>query len=253
MTMNHPTAPCSPPRTNSETRRGPKPFGMARLKPNQATPTKKTRPRMRPRSRWTHSQKKMNLKPDRVMPAGAATSRYCGVCRYRSNACCQSAWVNGGIAPLIGFHSVIERPLSVRRVMPPTTTIAKTRHAVRSNSRESAREGGKGVAFIRSPPNRGDFRDGQAGTQRAFASCMKRAIMPGVITGELSHGQISLFRAAGGFQRAGTVGSCGNCHSAARRYRSRAPGAAQIDHLHHHAAAALGAFDAVLSLSQRRA
>lgn len=24
------------------------------------------------------------------------------------------------------FHSVIERPLSVRRVMPPTTTIAKT-------------------------------------------------------------------------------------------------------------------------------
>ena len=36
------------------------------------------------------------------------------------------------MAPLIGFHSVIESPLSVRRVIPPITTIAKTSAATKS-------------------------------------------------------------------------------------------------------------------------
>ena len=31
--------------------------------------------------------------------------------------------------PVMGFHSVIDNPDSVRRVMPPTTTIAKTKAA----------------------------------------------------------------------------------------------------------------------------
>src|SRR5947209_19624234 len=42
------------------------------------------------------------------------------------------------MAPLIGFHSVIERPLSVSRVMPPTTTIANTRPATNKSRLESA-------------------------------------------------------------------------------------------------------------------
>src|SRR6476646_2845835 len=49
------------------------------------------------------------------------------------------------MAPLIGFHSVIERPLSVRRVIPPTTTIAKTRPATSRSRLE--RERGRGVAW----------------------------------------------------------------------------------------------------------
>jgi len=37
------------------------------------------------------------------------------------------------MAPLIGFHSVMLSPLSVSRVMPPTTTIRKTMAATASN------------------------------------------------------------------------------------------------------------------------
>ena len=64
--MNQPTAPCRPPRMKSATRRQVKPFGISRRTANQATPTKKTRPRIRPSSRCAHSQKKMNLKPARA-------------------------------------------------------------------------------------------------------------------------------------------------------------------------------------------
>src|SRR6478736_6173091 len=41
--------------------------------------------------------------------------------------------------PRIGFHSVIESPDSVRRVTPPTTTIAKTKKATKRSERPSAR------------------------------------------------------------------------------------------------------------------
>jgi len=36
----------------------------------------------------------------------------------------------GSLTPLTTFHSVMDRPLSVRRVMPPTTTMQKTRPAI---------------------------------------------------------------------------------------------------------------------------
>src|SRR5688500_7571701 len=75
----------------------------------------------------------------RVIPAGPLISRYSGVCRYSANARSQSAWDRGGTAPLTGFHSVIERPLSVSRVMPPTTTIANTKAATNSSRLDSAR------------------------------------------------------------------------------------------------------------------
>ena len=48
------------------------------------------------------------------------------------------------MAPLIGFHSVIDRPLSVRRVMPPTTTIANTSAATKNSRFDKAR--GRDVA-----------------------------------------------------------------------------------------------------------
>src|SRR5690349_20951426 len=80
----------------------------------------------------------MCLNVARVIPAGPLISRYSGVAWYSSKALTQSAWVNGGMAPLIGFHSVIDRPLSVSRVIPPTTTIAKTSAATRNSSRDRA-------------------------------------------------------------------------------------------------------------------
>jgi hypothetical protein len=45
---------------------------------------------------------------------------------YLLKASIQSASFIGGIAPMIGFHSVIDRPEPVRRVTPPTTTMANT-------------------------------------------------------------------------------------------------------------------------------
>ncbi len=52
---------------------------------------------------------------------------------YFSKAASQSASLSGGIAPSSGFHSVIESPDSVKRVAPPTTTIAKTRAATKNS------------------------------------------------------------------------------------------------------------------------
>ena len=51
--------------------------------------------------------------------------RYSGICWYFANSEVQSAADNGGTMPIIGFHSVIDRPERVSRVMPPTTTIRK--------------------------------------------------------------------------------------------------------------------------------
>src|SRR6476619_1811860 len=48
------------------------------------------------------------------------------------------------MAPELGFHSVMLRPLSVSRVMPPTTTIASTIAAHSSSQR--ARRSGRAVA-----------------------------------------------------------------------------------------------------------
>src|SRR5436190_20997651 len=52
-------------------------------------------------------------------------ARYSGICRYFTNSAAQSAANSGGRMPVTGFHSVIDRPERVSRVMPPTTTIRK--------------------------------------------------------------------------------------------------------------------------------
>lgn len=46
---------------------------------------------------------------------------------YFSHSTSQSAWVSGGRIPVIGCHSVILRPDSVRRVRPPMTRIPSTK------------------------------------------------------------------------------------------------------------------------------
>jgi hypothetical protein len=51
-------------------------------------------------------------------------SWYSGIWRYFSSSASQAASVSGGSTPSTGFHSVIDRPDSVSRVAPPTTTSA---------------------------------------------------------------------------------------------------------------------------------
>jgi hypothetical protein len=41
---------------------------------------------------------------------------------YLSNSACQSAVFNGGNVPVMGFHSVMDKPDSVSLVMPPSKT-----------------------------------------------------------------------------------------------------------------------------------
>lgn len=49
-----------------------------------------------------------------------------GVALYFSNSILQSSAFIGGMMPVMGFHSVMLSPDSVRRVTPPTTITAKT-------------------------------------------------------------------------------------------------------------------------------
>jgi len=86
-----------------------------------------------------------------LMPA--LTSTYWGMALYLSNASTQSAWLIGGRAPMIGFHSVIDRPEPVSRVAPPTTTMANTRVAQKNSHSATARlRSSSPIRFIRRLP-----------------------------------------------------------------------------------------------------
>src|SRR5829696_8979663 len=69
----------------------------------------------------------MNWNSARLMPW--LRSAYCGLALYLANSESQAASFSGGMAPVTGRHSVIERPEPVKRVAPPTITIASTRMA----------------------------------------------------------------------------------------------------------------------------
>src|SRR5215208_4885464 len=73
----------------------------------------------------------MALNSDRLMPL--LTSSYCGIWRYFSNSAAQAISESGGMAPVTGFHSVMERPDPVSRVAPPTATMATTSAARRKS------------------------------------------------------------------------------------------------------------------------
>lgn len=49
-----------------------------------------------------------------------------GVALYFVNSSSQAAWVRGGMTPVMGCHSVMLNPDSVKRVTPPTTMIPMT-------------------------------------------------------------------------------------------------------------------------------
>ena len=62
-----------------------------------------------------------------------------GVRWYFSNSVCHSASFNGGSVPTSGCHSTIDSPECVRRVTPPTTTMANTRAAHSSSQTATLR------------------------------------------------------------------------------------------------------------------
>src|SRR5437879_1004869 len=79
----------------------------------------------------------MLLNPARIMVG--LTRRYSGVCGYFRKASCHAPSSSGGSVPTIGCHSTIDRPEWVRRVTPPTTTIANTSAQQASSQAATAR------------------------------------------------------------------------------------------------------------------
>src|SRR5512142_475406 len=80
----------------------------------------KIKPAMRANMRCSHSTMKISLYWSSVMLK--LTFLNSGVSWYFPNSVCQACWLRGGIAPLTGFHSTIDRPERVRRTKPPNTT-----------------------------------------------------------------------------------------------------------------------------------
>src|ERR1700755_254045 len=100
----------------------------------------------RPSSRWLHSHQKICLNSDRLMPA--LSSRYCGIFLYASKASVHCASDSGGTLPVTGFHSTIDRPDSVSRVAPPTSTISAIRAAPEISHQRTARGGLVEAEFV---------------------------------------------------------------------------------------------------------
>lgn len=97
-----------------------------------------------------------------------------GVALYLSNSSFHCVSDKGGSTPVIGRHSVILRPDSVRRVTPPTTMTAKT--STDDNSNHPATGGGEstgssaasaGAAEALAEKNRGS-KDGRRFARRVI-------------------------------------------------------------------------------------
>src|SRR5271165_1240775 len=67
------------------------------------------------------------------------TSSYSDDVLYFSNSTAQAVSPSGGSAPVTGRHSTIERPESVRRVIPPTITMRAMRAAMPCSQNRMAR------------------------------------------------------------------------------------------------------------------
>src|SRR6185312_1724308 len=78
----------------------------------------------------------MSLNAARLMPG--LTRSYWGICLYLAKASCQAASESGVTAPMIGCHSVMERPEPVRRVAPPRLTIRKISAATANSHARTA-------------------------------------------------------------------------------------------------------------------
>src|SRR5438105_2329165 len=138
-TMDQPSAPWSPPSAKMPASFHASAGGSARRHRKYTNGNRKTAPTIRPSSRWKYSHQKIALKPSSVM--SWLLRRNSGVRRYFANVSSHCAASSGGTAPTSGCHSTIESPECVRRVIPPTTTIANTSAQQASNHTETARCG----------------------------------------------------------------------------------------------------------------
>ena len=107
----------------------------------------------------------MDLKPSTSM--SWLRSLNSGVSLYFSNCAAQSASVSGGIVPMKGCHSTMDRPEWVRRVTPPTTTMAKTRAQQASSHAATGRRPAEAAGEAASAP--------EAATREAFTGVMVAA------------------------------------------------------------------------------
>ena len=92
---------------------------------NTINGTNRARPSSRPMSRCVHSIRKIAWKWPSVM-SGNRDSHIAGSACTSRTPPSRPPGQSGGITPVTGFHSVIDRPDSVSRVAPPTTTIRNT-------------------------------------------------------------------------------------------------------------------------------
>mmetsp|Transcript_6149 Transcript_6149/g.15254 ORF Transcript_6149/g.15254 Transcript_6149/m.15254 type:complete len:288 (-) Transcript_6149:441-1304(-) len=131
-TIHQPIMPCMAPRLKNRLNRP----ASAHLTLPRATKTASGRtkytPRPRPHIRWPYSIQYMNLYSSTVMLALVLWNS--GDCLYFANSRVQSAALSGGCSQL-NFQSVMDRPLRVSRVMPPSTTMLYThRHPPTSHT-----------------------------------------------------------------------------------------------------------------------
>src|ERR1051326_756020 len=89
----------------------------------------------------------------------ALRCRYCGVKRYLSNSLCHCAAESGGKGPVTGCHSTIEKPDSVSRVAPPTSTTATMSAAIARSQRRIARTCRAALASVMASPLEMDAAD----------------------------------------------------------------------------------------------
>src|SRR6266513_1139944 len=136
-TMYQPSAPCNAPSPNITANFHVSGRAILPRSANHESGSRNAAPISLPSSRWAYSHQKMILNPSRLIPG--FTSRYSGVCLYFPKVSCHPASSSGGTEPTIGCHSTIDRPEWVRRVMPPTTTIANTSAQQTSNQTETTR------------------------------------------------------------------------------------------------------------------
>src|SRR6267378_1133201 len=136
-TMYQPSAPCNAPSPNIAANFHASARAILPRSANHSSGSRNAAPISLPRSRWTYSHQKIPLKPSRFIPG--LTNRYSGVCLYFPKASSHAASLSGGRVPTIGCHSTMDRPECVRRVTPPTTTIANTSAQQTSSQAATAR------------------------------------------------------------------------------------------------------------------
>ena len=129
--MYQPSRPWLPPNPSMTMSLGVKSGAMRFVKRKNKNGSTKITPIKRPKTRCRYSYMKMGLNSSRVIVK--LVFWYSGYCWYLRNISCQSARDKGGITPTRGFHSTIDKPELVRRVIPPSRIMPKITVAHISN------------------------------------------------------------------------------------------------------------------------